>query len=374
MSNGASPAAESPRSADGALDLALSYQALQLKYLLFYAALLCLLIVVFLLYLGNGPLPIAASKVITSLLPSSAWPSDWQANSGEAAVIQSIRLPRALMALTVGAGLAVSGAAMQGLFRNPLADPGLLGVSGGAALAAVCWIVFGASIVQSLPILQHQYSLPLFAFVGSALASLSVFYIADRQGASVAILLLTGIAINAISGALTGLMVYAADDEQLRSFTFWTMGSLANGSWENLRLTAPVILCTTIVCPFFAKGLNALLLGEAEAQHIGFSPKKLKVHIILLVSLSVGAAVAFCGMIGFVGLVVPHLIRLVIGPDHQRLLPASALLGGSLLLLADLLARSLVSPAELPIGLLTASLGGPFFLWLISRQANRSLT
>jgi len=369
MSSSAKSSAELVQSFDNTIN----FDAEQLKFVMFYIVLLLALLTVLLLYLGNGPIPIPATQVISSVLPFIPWPVDWQASAGDAAVIQTIRLPRALMALMVGAGLAVSGAAMQGLFRNPLADPGLLGVSGGAALAAVAWIVFGGSIAQVIPLLQHQYSLALFAFVGSAVASLSVFYIADRQSSSVAILLLTGIAINAITGALTGLIVYAADDSQLRSFTFWTMGSLANGSWENLRLTAPVILCTTIICPFFAKGLNALLLGEAEAQHLGFSPRQLKIQIIVLVSLSVGAAVAFCGMIGFVGLVVPHLVRLAIGPDHTKLLPACALLGGSLLLLADLLARSIVAPAELPIGLLTASLGGPFFLWLISRQVGRSL-
>lgn len=321
-----------------------------------------------LVYLGNGPVPIPATKVLDALTPWIAWPEAWRAGAGEAAVVNTIRLPRALMAMVVGAGLAVSGAAMQGLFRNPLADPGLLGVSGGAALAAVTWIVFGASITAHAPFLGGRYTLPLFAFLGGAAASLCVFLIADRRGSSVAMLLLTGIAINAISGALTGIMVFSADDQQLRSFTFWTMGSLANGVWSNLAVSAPIILSTAIVSPFLAKGLNALLLGEAEARHLGFSPDRLKIQVIVLVSLSVGSAVAFCGMIGFVGLVVPHLIRLAVGPDHRTLLPASALLGASLLLLADMLARSLGSPAELPIGLLTASLGGPFFLWLIAKQ------
>ena len=346
----------------------IDFRSESMRTALLFAMLIAALATTFLLYLGTGPVPISAQRVISSLFSMLPWPTDWNATAGETAVIHSIRLPRALMAATVGAGLAVSGAAMQGLFRNPLADPGLLGVSGGAALAAVSWIVFGGVIAEAIPLLNHRYALPLFAFIGSALASLSVFLIADRRGSSVALLLLTGIAINAITGAMTGLMVYAADDEQLRSFTFWTMGSLANGTWSNLSFIAPIILCTVIISPFFANGLNALLLGDSEARHLGHSPERLKVQVILLVSLSVGAAVAFCGMIGFVGLVVPHLIRLVVGPDHRVLLPASALLGASLLLLADMLARSIVSPAELPIGLLTASLGGPFFLWLIAKQ------
>lgn len=332
------------------------------------SALLLALFGSFVLYLGSGPMPIPLLKVLASLIPALPWPEAQQASPAEAMIVCNIRLPRALMATAIGAGLAVSGAAMQGLFRNPLADPGLLGVSAGAALAAVSWIVFGAAIAQIIPALNHPYSLPFFAFAGSAITSLMVFYMASRRSDDVAVLLLTGIAINAICGALTGLMVYLANDDQLRTFSFWTMGSLANSSAENLSLSAPFILGAILVSFFFSRALNAQLLGESEARHMGYSPQRLKLAIIITVSLSVGAAVAFCGMIGFVGLVVPHLIRLLNGPDHSTLLPASAALGAILLLGADGLARTLAVPAEVPIGLLTASLGGPFFLWLIARQ------
>ena len=199
-----------------------------------------------------------------------------------------------------------------------------------------------------------------------------VYKISQTEGRTdVSTLLLAGIAINALVGAVTGLLTYMADDAQLRTLTFWSMGSLGSANWEQVMVAAPFILVAIIIIPWHARALNAILLGEAEAGHLGFNLERIKKMLIVLVALAVGAAVSLTGIIGFVGLIVPHLLRLMVGPDHRFLLPASALLGGSFLLLADLLARTMVSPAELPIGIITAALGGPFFLWLLLRFRQR---
>ncbi|TVQ85753.1 MAG: iron ABC transporter permease [Chromatiaceae bacterium] len=287
----------------------------------------------------------------------------------QATVLGAIRAPRVVLAIIVGAALAVSGAAMQGLFRNPLADPALLGVAAGAALAAVAVIVLGATLLQGLTSLLGAATLPIAAFGGSLAATLLVHRLATRDGQTpVATLLLAGIAINAIAGAATGVLTFVADDNQLRTLTFWTMGSLGGATWSAVAAAAPLILLAALLIPLHARALNALLLGEAEARHLGFDPQRLKNRLVVLVALAVGAAVALAGIIGFIGLVVPHLLRLTIGPDHRWLLPGAALLGASLLLGADLIARTLVAPAELPIGIVTALLGGPFFLWLLSSR------
>jgi len=282
------------------------------------------------------------------------------------AVILAVRLPRTLLGLLVGAGLAVAGAAMPGLFRKPLADPGLIGVSSGAALAAVAVIVLGSQGLAVLTQACGPFSLPLAAFAGGLATTLLIYRLASRDGhTSVTTLLLAGIAVNALCGAGTGLLTYLADDQQLRTLTFWLMGSLGGATWAEVGSTALLIAAPLLALPFLAPTLNALLLGEAEAGHLGVAAQSVQRLIVALAALAVGAAVAVSGVIGFVGLVVPHLLRLMLGPDHRLLLPGAALLGGSLLLLADLLARTVVAPAELPIGILTALLGGPFFLALL---------
>ncbi len=232
-------------------------------------------------------------------------------------------------------------------------------------------IVLGSASLSGTLSFQNLfgiYTLPIAAFFGSLFTTLIVYRLSNNEGKTdVSTLLLAGIAINALAGALTGLLTYMADDTQLRTLTFWSMGSLGNANWDQVIAAAPFILLAVIVIPWQARALNAILLGEAEAGHLGFDLEKIKLLLILLVALAVGAAVALSGIIGFIGLVVPHLLRLSIGPDHRLLLPASALLGASLLLLADLIARTVVAPAELPIGIITATLGGPFFLWLLLR-------
>ena len=288
-------------------------------------------------------------------------------------VLLHLRLPRILAAVVVGAGLAVAGAGIQSLFRNPLADPGLVGVASGAALGAVLVIV-GASWVGS-ELVTHFYHwlLPASAFIGGLVATLLVYLIAYRDGrTSTAMLLLAGVAINALAGAGTGVLTFLADDSQLRDMTFWSMGSLAKVDWQQLMIVSPVILLSCLALSLCGRALNALLMGEEVAGHIGFAVNAIKHMIIILATLIIGASVAVAGVIGFVGLVVPHLGRLVVGSDHRQLVPFSALLGALLLLVADTLARVVVAPAELPIGLLMSLIGAPFFIYLLKRQQKRA--
>lgn len=285
-------------------------------------------------------------------------------------VILNIRLPRTLLAMMVGAALTLSGAVMQGLFRNPLADPGLVGVSAGAALAAGMTIVLGDALLAPLIGKLPFAVLPAGAFLGGLASTLLLYAIATRQGrTSIATMLLAGIALGALAGALSGFLAFLSDDRQLRDLTFWSMGSFGGASWTKVLAVAPILLPLVIAAPLLARGLNALALGEAEAFHLGLNVQRIKTMAILLVALAVGASVAVAGMIGFVGIVVPHLARLLLGPDHRGLLPASALGGALLLLGADILARQIVAPAELPIGIITAAIGAPFFLWLLLRRS-----
>ncbi|TXN23263.1 iron ABC transporter permease [Methylobacterium sp. WL19] len=329
-----------------------------------FAGLAILVLAVSLLSVGVGAIPIAPARILDVMMQGGADPS----LARDSLVILNIRLPRTLLGLMVGAGLAVSGALMQGLFRNPLADPALVGVSAGAGLAAACIIVLGDRLLVafSLPGPLPYAVLPAAAFCGGLTATLGLYLVATRSGrTSVATMLLAGIALGALSGAMTGLLVYASDDRQLRDLTFWSLGSLGGSTWTKVAATAPAILPVLIAVPFLGRGLNALVLGEAEAFHLGIPVERLKRAAILLVAIAVGAGVAAAGVIGFVGLVVPHTLRLMIGPEHRRLLPASALLGGALLVLADVAARLVVAPAELPIGIVTALVGAPVFLWLL---------
>ncbi|QMV66099.1 iron chelate uptake ABC transporter family permease subunit [Pseudomonas berkeleyensis] len=282
-------------------------------------------------------------------------------------ILAQIRVPRTLLGLAVGMVLALCGVAMQGLFRNPLADPGLVGVSSGAALGAAVAIVGGAAF-GGLHEAFAPYLLSAFAFIGGLLVTALVYRLGRRDGqTNVATMLLAGIALTALAGAAIGLFTYLADDATLRTLTFWNLGSLNGASYARLW---PLLLATLAVAlwlPRRARALNALLLGESEARHLGFEVERLKRELVFCTALGVGAAVAAAGLIGFIGLVVPHLMRLLVGPDHRLLLPASALAGASLLLLADLVARLALAPAELPIGIVTALIGAPFFLYLLVR-------
>lgn len=283
-------------------------------------------------------------------------------------VIQQIRLPRALLAAFVGASLGICGATTQGLFRNPLADPSLIGVTAGASAGAALMIFFAGSL-SSLDGLFGIGLISSGAFIGGILTVLLVYALASSQnGTSVATMLLAGIAITAIAGGITSLIEFFANNEMLRRISLWQMGGLEGASHQRVAVAAGACVLICIVLPRFSNALNALLLGESEARHLGIAVQKTKILIIVLVAFGVATSVALAGTITFVGLVVPHIIRLMIGPDHRFLLPMSALGGAILLLLADTLARALFSPVELPVGLVTALLGAPFFISLLRNR------
>lgn len=333
-----------------------------------FIALGLLLSLVLWLSLALGPVSLPLGDTLRAALRLLGLPFEADASVQQAELILSqIRMPRTLLGLAVGMVLALCGVAMQGLFRNPLADPGLVGVSSGAALGAAVAIVGGAAF-GGLPEAFAPYLLSACAFVGGLLVTALVYRLGRRDGqTNVATMLLAGIALTALAGAAIGLFTYLADDATLRTLTFWNLGSLNGASYARLW---PLLLATLAVAlwlPRRARALNALLLGESEARHLGFDVERLKRELVFCTALGVGAAVAAAGLIGFIGLVVPHLMRLLVGPDHRLLLPASALAGASLLLLADLVARLALAPAELPIGIVTALIGAPFFLYLLVR-------
>ncbi len=336
-------------------------------------ALALLLGVIVLLAVGIGAVSITPQQVIGILLDEAGITTDIEFAERQRAVLMVIRLPRVVMGVLIGAALAVSGAAIQGLFRNPLADPGLIGISSGAALAAALMIVLGGGLLSGVAALMGDMALPLAAFVGGLLTTLLIYRLATADGRTqVATMLLAGIAINAIAGACIGLMTFIANDDQLRDITFWSLGSLGRASWANIAAVLPFMLIALLPITLLARALNALLLGEAEAGHLGVDVQRVKTLVVLMSALAVGAGVAVAGIIGFVGLVVPHLMRLLVGPDHRVVLPGSALLGAGLLVATDLLARTIAVPAEVPIGIMTALVGGPFFLWLLLRDRTRS--
>ncbi len=295
--------------------------------------------------------------------------------SQETKILSALRLPRALLAILAGASLAACGAVMQGLFRNPLADPSLIGVSSGASVGASCVIFIGTGFGSDL--LLGQLALPSIAvgaFLGGLLATVIVYRLAtSAAGTSVATMLLAGIAITALAGSINGLFSYFADNEMLRRISLWQMGNLGNADWMKVSLLAVVIVPILIWLPVYSRPLNAILLGESEARHLGIDVERLKRRLILLTALGVGATVAATGVVAFVGLIVPHMVRLLIGPDHRFLIIGSAVSGAVLLLLADTLARTIIAPAELPTGIITALLGVPFFIAILLHRRRQVL-
>jgi iron complex transport system permease protein len=285
--------------------------------------------------------------------------------NGEA-TLWLVRFPRIVMAVLVGAALAAAGAVMQGVFRNPLAEPGVIGVSSGAAVGAAAAIVFSLTFLGPL-------TLPVMAFVGGLLATLVVYASARSQGRTeVVTLVLTGIAINAIAGAAIALFTFLGTTQEREQIVFWQLGSLNGTRWQDVVIVLPMTLVGILCCLLLASSLDLLSLGERQARHLGVNVERLHVAAIVVVALLTGAAVALCGVIAFVGLVIPHLMRMLLGPGHRVLIPASALGGAVLLLAADLVARTAVPYAELPIGMLTALIGGPFFFWLLRRTRRRA--
>ncbi|WP_312631169.1 FecCD family ABC transporter permease [Pantoea piersonii] len=276
----------------------------------------------------------------------------------------NIRLPRVLLAVLIGMALAVSGAVMQGLFRNPLADPGLLGISSGAGLA----VAIAISLPLALPPLLALWLPTLAAFLGSLAVMALIFSLSRLALGNLARLLLVGIAINALCGSVVGVLSWLSNDQQLRQLSLWGMGSMSQAQWPMLAVCAAFILPSLLLTLLRARHLNLLQLGEEDAHYMGIDVRRTQRQLLVLSALLVGAAVSVSGIIGFVGLVVPHMMRFCLGSDHRWMLPGSALAGAILLLLADTLARTIVVPAEMPVGLLTSLLGGPWFLWLILRQ------
>ncbi|MBA0168040.1 iron ABC transporter permease [Pectobacterium sp. CFBP8739] len=280
----------------------------------------------------------------------------------------NIRVPRVLLAILVGGALACSGTIMQGLFRNPLADPSLLGISSGAALCVALTIV----LPLGLPPLLALYSPMFAAFAGSLAITAIIFILSRSEQGGLTRLLLAGIALNALCLALIGVLTYISTDQQLRQFSLWGMGSLGQAQWPMLLVTSTLAIPGMLATLYYARRLNVLQLGDEEAHYLGINVKRTKYALLLLSSLLVGVAVAVSGVIGFIGLIIPHLMRLHVGADHRWLIPGSILGGACLLLFADTLARTLLAPAEMPVGLLSSLIGGPYFLWLIVQHKGRS--
>lgn len=333
----------------------------QLMLLLVLGALLLAVLASF----AVGPLRLPPLAVLQSIGVKLGLLDAAQASARDVAVVWQLRIPRVLLGAIVGASLAMAGASLQGLFGNPLADPGIVGVSQGAALGAVAAIVLGAATLGG-------WVIPLAAFAGGA-AAISITYLLARpgRGDGNATLLLVGIAMAAFCSALIGFFTYIASEAQLQSLVFWQLGSLASADWRDVAAVTPLFAVGTFCLLRLATPLDMLALGERQAQHLGLDVARTRRRLVAFSALLVGAAVAFAGSIGFVGLVVPHVARLLVGPGHRWLLPLSGLLGALLIVVADTAARTLDPPSEIPLGLFSAALGAPFFLWLVMQRRGR---
>lgn len=339
-----------------------------------YSCLTIGLFIVVLFSLGMGAMKIPISNVLAILAKKTGIINHIVTDDLEENVLLYVRLPRILLGLLVKAALGISGAAIQGIFRNPLAEPGLIGISAGASLFAVLIIGMESLLFVSLSEILGFYLLTFGAFAGAGLAAMLVYQFSKTDGKpNVATMLLAGIAINALAGALTGLVTYTADEQQLRTITFWMLGSLGGANWNMILGITPLVLIPVFLLPIYGKGLNLFAIGEHQTEQIGMNPGKIKSRVIILSTLAVGACVSVTGIIGFVGLLVPHIIRLIGGADHRLVLPASALLGALVLTVSDMLARVLVAPVELPIGVITALLGAPVFLYILYKDKKKIL-
>jgi iron complex transport system permease protein len=329
------------------------------------ALLAMMLLLAIIVAIGRGAVPLSPRAVLEALAGIGS--------ERDVAIVWNVRLPRVVLGMLVGAALGCSGAALQGVVRNALADPTLIGVSGGAALGAVAAIVLGGALLVH-PVIG-PWLVPAAAFAGALLATRLALRLArvDRTTTGVTILL-AGIGLAALSGAGVGVMLYLADDAALRSITFWNLGSLGGATWKLVGVAAAPILVGIVAFPRLATQLDRLALGELEARHVGVDVDRLIRRVTLLAALSVGAAVACCGTIGFIGLVVPYIARAILGPGHRALIPACALGGALLLVLADLVARTIVAPTEMPIGVITALAGAPVLLALVRRGRAGSVT
>lgn len=324
-----------------------------------------------LLNISVGTFNISTSEILEILAYKLGFIQDTDISTSKQYVITESRLPRSLIAILVGGSVSIAGAAMQGLFRNPLADPGLIGISSGAALAASILIVFGVSITADSGI-GMMYLMSVVTFIGACISAFIVYRFSTKQGKTfVSIMLLTGIAFAAFAEAVRGIAAYYADEAQLKDITFWLLGSLAGANWKEVIMILPFTLIPIVVLPRMAKGLNALSLGEMNASILGTNVNQVKRNVIILTTMAVGASVSAVGVISFIGLVVPHITRLLIGPNHKHVMPMSILLGIIILLLSDFICRTLVSPSELPLGVVTALIGGPVFLSILINQRKK---
>lgn len=325
---------------------------------LILAALLGLVVVIVALELTMGPVSLSVDDILLAITGD--------APPAAQAIIAQIRAPRMVTGLCVGIGLALAGSTMQGMLRNPLADPGLIGVTGGASLGAVIVIVLGETLFSGIPDILRPYLLPLAAFIGAGIVTALVFAIARHGGqTSVATLILAGVAVNSIAGAAIGMMVYISDDRQLRDLTFWSMGSLARSDWTVVMVTLGVTLACSLAFLRLNRALDLFQLGERAAFHTGLDVERMKFRAGVLTAIVVGTITAAAGPIGFIGLIAPHMARMVMGPGHKWMMPAAALIGTVLILAADLGVRMAIPPTEPPIGLATSLIGGPFFLYLL---------
>ena len=336
------------------------------NYNLIFGMLLVLLIATCVLSICIGAVKINVAELSSIIAYRMGLSQNMNFQVQQEAVFFSLRLPRVILGVLVGSTLAISGATMQGLFRNPLAEPGLIGISSGASLFAVIMIVLEARFFSFMTAALGYYALAIAAFIGACITTFIVYRIAVRKGkADITTLLLAGIAINALAGSFTGLLVSSASDEQLRNITFWNMGSLGGASWNTISMVTPFVVIPLIALPFFSKSLNAMSLGESQAGHMGVNVNLVKRVTIVLATLGVWASVAVSGIIGFIALVIPHILRMGFTADNRLVLPGSALLGATVLVLSDLIARTLVAPSELPIGIVTAIIGSPVFIYII---------
>lgn len=323
--------------------------------------------------LGTGPVSIPPGRVFALLMHEPAVaptaPESGVTSAAAAAVIvRQLRPPRVLLAVLVGASLALSGAVMQGFFQNPMADPYIVGVSSGAALGATAALAFSIDLWVA-----GIHAASLFAFAGALAVTFLVYGIARRGGrVPTTLLLLTGVAVGSLAAALTSLLMLTTRTD-LHRILFWLLGSFSSRRWEHVHMVWPWALAGAVTLQFFARDLNVLLQGEENAQFLGVDVERVKRILLVVTALLTAAAVSVSGIIGFVGLVVPHAMRMIVGPDHRRLLPASVLGGAILMVAADMVARTIIAPAELPVGVITALLGCPYFLYLLGRRRDAAL-
>lgn len=332
-----------------------------LRKKLIIPVLIVLLFITIVVAIIVGTVDVPVGQVFKVILKNWGLMPDAQIDKGLDSIIYMVRFPRVLTAALVGAALATSGAVMQGMFRNPMADPGILGVSSGAGFGAIIAIVTGLTV-------RSMYFMPVFAAVGAAVAVTVIYTLSVRNGrVPVLTLILSGIAVSTFIGAINSAILTRINDYQLKYFVFWTMGSLNGRMWEHVQMIAvPLVICVLLLFTF-ARELNIMLLGEEEAQAVGLNPSRTRKLLLALTSLTTAVAVSVSGPISFVGLLVPHILRLIAGPDHKLLLPVSALGGAVFLVFCDILSR-VPSSGEINIGIVTSIFGAPYFLYLLMKN------